>query len=125
MTARTLRMLAGVVVAALLPAGCGLPEVADLPLPGGAPTGDGYTVTAEFDDVLDLVPRAAVKVDDVTVGTVEKISLDGWHARVRLRIDRAVRLPANATAAVRQSSLLGEKYVTVAPPPGYALRNRP
>ncbi|MDZ5444901.1 MCE family protein [Micromonospora sp. 4G57] len=117
MTARALRMLAGVVVAALLPAGCGLPELADLPLPGGAPTGDGYTVTAEFGDVLDLVPRAAVKVDDVTVGTVEKISLSGWHARVRLRIDRAVRLPANATAAVRQSSLLGEKYVTVAPPP--------
>jgi phospholipid/cholesterol/gamma-HCH transport system substrate-binding protein len=117
MTARALRMLAGVVVAALLPAGCGLPELADLPLPGGAPTGDGYTVTAEFSDVLDLVPRAAVKVDDVTVGTVEKISLSGWHARVRLRIDRAVRLPANATAAVRQSSLLGEKYVTVAPPP--------
>ncbi|WP_406044911.1 MCE family protein [Micromonospora sp. NBC_00898] len=117
MTARALRMLVGVVVAALLPAGCGLPEVADLPLPGGAPAGDGYTVTAEFSDVLDLVPRAAVKVDDVTVGTVEKISLSGWHARVRLRIDRAVRLPANATAAVRQSSLLGEKYVTVAPPP--------
>ncbi|RZU75632.1 phospholipid/cholesterol/gamma-HCH transport system substrate-binding protein [Micromonospora kangleipakensis] len=117
MTARALRMLAGVVVAALLPAGCGLPELADLPLPGGAPAGDGYTVTAEFGDVLDLVPRAAVKVDDVTVGTVEKISLAGWHARVRLRIDRAVRLPANATAAVRQSSLLGEKYVTVAAPP--------
>ncbi|WP_446215039.1 MCE family protein [Micromonospora sp. IBHARD004] len=117
MTARALRMLAGVVVAALLPAGCGLPELADLPLPGGAPTGDGYTVTAEFSDVLDLVPRAAVKVDDVTVGTVEKISLSGWHARVRLRIDRAVRLPANATAAVRQSSLLGEKYVMVAAPP--------
>ncbi|SCG70737.1 MCE family protein [Micromonospora inositola] len=117
MTARALRMLAGVALAALLPAGCGLPEVADLPLPGGAPAGDGYTVTAEFSDVLDLVPRAAVKVDDVTVGTVEKISLSGWHARVRLRIDRAVRLPANATAAVRQSSLLGEKYVTVAAPP--------
>ncbi|WP_346124128.1 MCE family protein, partial [Micromonospora coerulea] len=117
MTARALRALAAAVVAALLPAGCGLPELADLPLPGGAPSGGGYTVTVEFSDVLDLVPRAAVKVDDVTVGTVEKISLSGWHAQVRLRIDRAVRLPANATAAVRQSSLLGEKYVAVAPPP--------
>ncbi|WP_319460156.1 hypothetical protein [Micromonospora sp. RTP1Z1] len=52
MTARALRVLAGVLVAAVLPAGCGLPEVADLPLPGGAPAGDGYTVTAEFGDVL-------------------------------------------------------------------------
>ncbi|MGR6319773.1 MCE family protein [Micromonospora soli] len=124
MTARRLRLLAAALTVALLPAGCGLPEVADLPLPGGEPAGDGYTVTAEFSDVLDLVPRAAVKVDDVTVGTVEKISLSGWHAQVRLRLDRAVRLPANATAAVRQSSLLGEKYVTVAPPPTEPARGR-
>ncbi|GAB3184708.1 phospholipid/cholesterol/gamma-HCH transport system substrate-binding protein [Micromonospora palomenae] len=117
MTARTLRVLAGAVLAALLPAGCGLPELADLPLPGGAPRGDGYAVTAEFSDVLDLVPQAAVKVDDVTVGSVEKISLAGWTARVTLRVDADVRLPANATAAVRQSSLLGEKYVTLAAPP--------
>ncbi|MFG3601465.1 MCE family protein [Micromonospora chersina] len=122
--ARRLRLLAGALAVALLPAGCGLPEVADLPLPGGRPTGPGYTVTAEFTDVLDLVPRAAVKVDDVTVGSVEKISLDGWHARVRLRIDRGVQLPANATAAVRQSSLLGEKYVTVDVPPTEPARGR-
>lgn len=115
--ARVRRALTGALAALLLPAGCGLPELADLPLPGGAPAGAGYTVTAEFSDVLDLVPQAAVKVDDVTVGSVEKIWLAGWTARVRLRIDRAVRLPANATAAVRQSSLLGEKYVTVDAPP--------
>ncbi|MER6594835.1 MCE family protein, partial [Micromonospora purpureochromogenes] len=117
MTARTLRVLAGAVLVALLPAGCGLPDLADLPLPGGAPRGEGYAVTAEFGDVLDLVPQAAVKVDDVTVGSVEKISLAGWTARVTLRVDADVRLPANATAAVRQSSLLGEKYVTLAAPP--------
>ncbi|MFG2057560.1 MCE family protein [Micromonospora sp. NPDC048930] len=124
MSARRLRLLAAALTVALLPTGCGLPDIADLPLPGGKPAGAGYTVTAEFADVLDLVPRAAVKVDDVTVGTVEKISLSGWHARVRLRIDRAVRLPANATAAVRQSSLLGEKYVTVSPPPTEPARGR-
>ncbi|MGK5444732.1 MCE family protein [Micromonospora sp. URMC 105] len=117
MTARVLRALAGAVLVALLPAGCGLPDLADLPLPGGAPAGEGYAVTAEFSDVLDLVPQAAVKVDDVTVGSVEKISLSGWTARVTLRVGADVRLPANATAAVRQSSLLGEKYVTLAAPP--------
>ncbi|WBB69949.1 MCE family protein [Micromonospora sp. WMMD812] len=122
--ARVRRALAGAVAVLLLTTGCGLPELADLPLPGGAPAGDGYTVTAEFTDVLDLVPQAAVKVDDVTVGSVEKISLAGWTARVRLRVDRGVRLPANATAAVRQSSLLGEKYVTVAAPPTGAASER-
>ncbi|MFD0823128.1 MCE family protein, partial [Micromonospora zhanjiangensis] len=96
--------------------GCSLPTLADVPLPGGAPSGPGYRVTVEFADVLDLVPQAAVKVDDVTVGSVERISLAGWTARATVRIDKKVELPANATAAVRQTSLLGEKYVAVDPP---------
>jgi phospholipid/cholesterol/gamma-HCH transport system substrate-binding protein len=76
-----------------------------------------FTVTAEFSDVLDLVPQAAVKVNDVTAGSVEQITLKGWTAVVRLRVDSSVRLPDNATAAVRQSSLLGEKFVALASPP--------
>jgi phospholipid/cholesterol/gamma-HCH transport system substrate-binding protein len=100
----------------LVAGGCGLPSLGDVPLPGGAPSGPSYRVTAEFADVLDLVEQAAVKVDDVTVGSVEDISLDGWTAKVRLDISRDVRLPANATAAVRQTSLLGEKFVAVSAP---------
>ncbi|HEY2670651.1 MAG TPA: MCE family protein [Rugosimonospora sp.] len=87
-------------------------------LPGGAPSGPSYQVSADFTEVLDLVPQAAVKVNDVTVGSVDKISLSGWNARVRMRIDRDVQLPANATAMIRQSSLLGEKFVELAAPTG-------
>jgi len=109
------RHVATLTAALLGLSGCTV-DPADLPLPGGAPAGPAYRVTAEFTDVLDLVPQAAVKVNDVTVGSVEKISLAGWTARVRMRVDRTVRLPANATAAVRQTSLLGEKYVALAAP---------
>ena len=43
---------------ALLTASCG--GVYDIPLPGGADLGDHpYEVTAQFGDVLDLVPQAA------------------------------------------------------------------
>jgi phospholipid/cholesterol/gamma-HCH transport system substrate-binding protein len=119
MTARLARaglstMTAALVVA--LTAGCTPPSLADIPLPGGGPSGPAYRVTVEFADVLDLVPQSAVKVNDVTVGSVEKISLSGWTARVRLKIDKKVRLPDNATAAVRQTSLLGEKFVALAAP---------
>ena len=48
-------------------------------LPGGAPDGPAYRVTVEFGDVLDLVPQSAVKVNDVTVGSVEKM----WTGVVR------------------------------------------
>ncbi|MFG1603195.1 MCE family protein [Actinoplanes sp. NPDC049265] len=86
---------------------------------GGCSRDDGsYVVTASFADVLDLVPRSAVRVNDVTVGSVDKIWLDGWQARVRMSIDARVHLPANATAELRQSSLLGEKFVSLAPPVG-------
>jgi phospholipid/cholesterol/gamma-HCH transport system substrate-binding protein len=112
---RTFRFFLVMVVLGAL-AGCNVPSLADLPLPGGAPSGPAYHVTAEFSDVLDLVPQAAVKVNDVTVGSVDKITLSGWTARVRLNLDKSVTLPANATAAIRQTSLLGEKYVALDKP---------
>jgi len=89
----------------------------DLPLPGGAAQGgDVYRVTAEFNDVLDLVPQSSVKVNEVTVGQVEKIQLNGWTARVTLRLPRSVKLPDNAVAELHQTSLLGEKYVQLGAP---------
>jgi phospholipid/cholesterol/gamma-HCH transport system substrate-binding protein len=89
----------------------------DLPLPGGVGSGDKvFHVTAEFKDVLDLVPRSSVKVDDVSVGEVEKIWLDGYTAKVQMRVRNGVTLPDNATAQIRQTSLLGEKFVSLARP---------
>ena len=93
----------------------------DLPLPGGAAGGsDVYRVTAEFADVLDLVPQSSVKVNQVTVGTVEKIEVNGWTARVTLRLPNSVKLPDNAIVELKQTSLLGEKYVQLEPPTGIA-----
>ncbi|WP_431987028.1 MCE family protein [Streptomyces griseoflavus] len=91
----------------------------DLPLPGGADLGDHpYTVTAEVQDVLSLVPHSAVKVNDVAVGRVTAVDLgrDDWTARVTMEINGEVRLPAGAAARIEQSSLLGEKYVQLVAP---------
>jgi phospholipid/cholesterol/gamma-HCH transport system substrate-binding protein len=111
------RAAALAVSASLLVGGCDF-NVYELPLPGGADVGDNsYTVTVYFDDVLDLVPQSAVKVDDVTVGKVEDISLQGYTAEVLLRLNGKVNLPDNAVANIRQTSLLGEKFVALSPPP--------
>jgi phospholipid/cholesterol/gamma-HCH transport system substrate-binding protein len=97
----------------------------DLPLPGGAAMGGkGYEVSAQFADVMDLVPQSAVKVNDVTVGKVERITVRGWTAQVTMRVKNSVVLPANATAELRQTSLLGEKYVELAPPSQVAPQGR-
>lgn len=106
------------VAALALLAGTACDGIFGADLPGGSAKGPTYTVVAEFDDVLDLVPQSAVKVDDVSVGDVEKITLDHgtFKARVRMRIKKSVKLPRNATARVRQTSLLGEKFVELGRP---------
>ena len=110
------------VTAATVLGGCSGGEfggVYDLPLPGGADLGDHpYEVHVEFKDVLDLVPQAGVKVNDVAVGKVAQIGLgpDGWTADVTVEVNGDVKLPANASAELRQSSLLGEKYVELVAP---------
>ncbi|MFJ4562874.1 MCE family protein [Streptomyces caelestis] len=104
-------------VGTLLLSGCEFNGWYDVPLPGGAAAdGHAYHVTVEFRDVLDLVPQSAVKVNNVTVGAVEKVELQGWHARVSLRVADSVKLPANAVAELRQTSMLGEKYVALSRP---------
>ncbi|KQW00507.1 MCE family protein [Streptomyces sp. Root369] len=109
--------LAWAAVGTLLLSGCEFNGWYDVQLPGGAAAdGHAYHVTVEFRDVLDLVPQSAVKVNNVTVGAVEKVQLDGWHARVRLRVADSVKLPANAVAELRQTSMLGEKYVALSAP---------
>lgn len=114
--------LALTVCLAVTVSGCSMPEVSgieQLPLPGGADLGDDpYEITAEFADVLSLVPQSAVKVNDVSVGRVTKITLspDDWSAMVTMRINGQVKLPANAFAHLEQSSLLGEKYIQLSPP---------
>jgi phospholipid/cholesterol/gamma-HCH transport system substrate-binding protein len=108
--------------------GCQFKGAAAIPLPGGEGGGkNAYKVTIEFPDVLDLVPQSAVKVNDVTVGSVTSIevgSTQTYSARVRVRIRKDVVLPANAHASLRQTSLLGEKFVSLDPPTTEAPQGR-
>jgi phospholipid/cholesterol/gamma-HCH transport system substrate-binding protein len=112
------RRVAAIAALLSLPALTGCQGAYDLTLPGGGAGGPSYHVTVELADALDLVPQSAVKVNDVTVGSVEGVELRGWTARVRLRVQDDVRLPDNATAELKQTSLLGEKYVALQAPVG-------
>jgi phospholipid/cholesterol/gamma-HCH transport system substrate-binding protein len=116
--------LAALVAAGLavtLASGCGVMTsgLRGVNLPGGADLGDApYGVTVEFADVVDLVPQSLVKVADVSVGSVRSVTLDPktWHALVTVDINGDVKLPANAVARVRTTSLLGEKFVQLGAP---------
>ncbi|MET0930248.1 MAG: MCE family protein [Aeromicrobium sp.] len=120
MSTRLARCVVLAVVSAVVLSGCGFSPY-KLPLPGGADLGSKpYTVRIQFRDVLDLVPQSAVRVDDIAVGKVSDIKLEGWTALVTVKINRDAELPDNAIATIRQTSLLGEKFVSLAPPDGGA-----
>jgi phospholipid/cholesterol/gamma-HCH transport system substrate-binding protein len=67
-------------------------------------------------DVTNMQQNTRVRVGDINVGTVTKIERQGWHALLTMRIDGDVNLPANATATIGQTSLLGSTHVELAPP---------
>jgi phospholipid/cholesterol/gamma-HCH transport system substrate-binding protein len=101
--------------------GCGFHGANSLKLPGTKGGGPGsYTIQAQMPDVQNLEQNSRVRVNDVTVGTVTNIELQAWHALVTMTIDGDVDLPANATATLGQTSLLGSVHLELAPPAGVA-----
>jgi phospholipid/cholesterol/gamma-HCH transport system substrate-binding protein len=88
-----------------------------LPLPGTQGNGPGaYTIEAQLPDVANIERNSRVRVGDVTVGNVSDIERQGWHALVTMTINGNVKLPANATATIGQTSLLGSLHIELAPP---------
>ncbi len=110
-----------VLLLATVLAGCGFLRdfrgANSLPLPGTKGGGPGsYTIQAQLPDVQNLKENSRVRVNDVTVGNVTKVELQGWHALVTMSLEGNVNLPANATATIGQTSLLGSVHVELAPP---------
>lgn len=97
--------------------GCEWQGANSLPLPGTEGQGPGaYTVQAQLPDVDNIERNSRVRVGDVTVGTVTNIERRGWNALLTMTINGDVVLPANATANIGQTSLLGSKHIELAPP---------
>ena len=80
--------------------------------------GDGYRLTALFDNVGSLNPRAPVSMAGVRIGRVEDISLDleTYQALVTMRIDGKIDgIPEDTIASIFTAGLLGEQYVGLEP----------
>jgi phospholipid/cholesterol/gamma-HCH transport system substrate-binding protein len=118
MRAKWIRVAAGAAVLALALAGCaGWQGLNSLPLPGVQGVGSGaFTIRAQMPDVDNIEQNSRVRVGDVNVGTVTRIERQDWHALVTMRLNGDVELPANATAKLGQTSLLGSLHIELAPP---------
>lgn len=103
----------------VLVAGCGSNGIQSIPLPGGVDVGDNpRTYTIQFENILDLVPQSSVKQNGIAIGRVTEITVpdDQWYALVTVKVKNEVDLSNKAHAAVQQTSLLGEKFVSLEDP---------
>jgi phospholipid/cholesterol/gamma-HCH transport system substrate-binding protein len=74
-----------------------------------------YRVTARFDNIGGLKPKAAVKSAGVVVGRVESIIFDdqSFQAKVTLALESRYAFPKDSSLKVLTSGLLGEQYIGI------------
>jgi phospholipid/cholesterol/gamma-HCH transport system substrate-binding protein len=85
---------------------------------GAVAVGEGYRLTARFDNVGSLKVRAPVSMAGVRIGRVEAIEFDKetYQAVVTLHIERQFdTIPADSFASIFTAGLLGEQYVGLEP----------
>ncbi|MDA4108498.1 MlaD family protein [Mycolicibacterium holsaticum] len=112
---KRMRSVAGAAAVAALVSSCASITVNSLPQPGGNNRA-GYDVVIEFANVLTLPDRAKVVQGGTTVGVVTRIDLKREHVDLTAQIDSGVAVPANASATLQQSTVLGDTYVAIERP---------
>ncbi len=101
--------------------GCAFHGLNSLPLPGAVGRGPGANIYhVELPNVGTMESNSPVMIDDVVVGSVGEMRVQGWHADVEISVKRDVVVPANVVATVGQTSLLGSMHVELNTPLGPA-----
>ena len=74
-----------------------------------------YTVTARFDNIGGLKPRASVKSAGVVVGRVKCVTFDQetFQAKVEISVDSRYLFPVDSSLKILTSGLLGEQYIGI------------
>ena len=72
-----------------------------------------FNVSAKFDNIGGLKPRAPVKSAGVVVGRVSSIGFDdqSYQATVTLNLEERYQFPKDTSAKILTSGLLGEQYI--------------
>ncbi|CAL9289730.1 MCE family protein [Streptomyces olindensis] len=79
------------------------------------PQSDPVRVTAYFPRTVGIYPGSDVRVLGVRIGEVRSITPEGGRVRVELEYDENRRVPADARAAIINSSVVSDRYVQLLP----------
>jgi phospholipid/cholesterol/gamma-HCH transport system substrate-binding protein len=78
---------------------------------------DSYMLYARFSSVSGLRAGSVVEVHGIEAGTVGRLSIDQDRqmALVDLRIDQGIKIYDDATAAIKTTGLIGDKFIRIDP----------
>ncbi|GGY13347.1 MCE family protein [Streptomyces djakartensis] len=72
-------------------------------------------VTAYFPRTVGVYPGSDVRVLGIRIGEVKRITPEGGRVRVELEYEEGRKLPADAQAAIINSSVVSDRYVQLLP----------
>jgi phospholipid/cholesterol/gamma-HCH transport system substrate-binding protein len=77
----------------------------------------GMPVSALFDNVGAISSGADVRISGVKVGSVTGVAIDpqSYRARIGMTVQRDIKLPADSSATISSSGLLGGAFITLQP----------
>jgi phospholipid/cholesterol/gamma-HCH transport system substrate-binding protein len=73
------------------------------------------TITAYFTSATAIYPGDQVRVSGVKVGTIKSIQPQGTQAKMTLKVDHGVPIPADAKAVIVTQNLVAARYVQLTP----------
>lgn len=120
---RHVRCVGALILTVVAVAGCAYDGLNSLPLPGTVGR-DGNPYHVQIANIGSLEPNSPVMINDVVVGSVGRTEVVNWIADVEIFVRGDVVVPANAVAAVGQTSLLGSMHLALDPPLGKPPRGR-
>jgi len=78
--------------------------------------GEGYQISASFDNISGLKTGAAVEVAGVEVGRVVSIKITPqFQARVNMKLRSGVKIHDDAIASIRTKGIIGDKFLKLSP----------
>jgi phospholipid/cholesterol/gamma-HCH transport system substrate-binding protein len=73
------------------------------------------TITAYFTKTVAIYPGDEVRIAGVKVGSIDSIEPAGTQAKMTLRVNRNISVPADAKAVIVAQNLISARYVQLAP----------
>jgi len=78
-------------------------------------SGDVYEVEAQFNSASGLKPGSTIEIAGVEVGRVRGITLVEDRAKVKLAVNKTVKLYTDTIASIKTRGIIGEKFLALNP----------